>query len=198
VKLARAMEHKLSKNRENMTTIDKYPFGAYTSMVTQEQSPLQEMRRGPKWQVSRMAMFLLQMVMNLTKSYTPSTDVENRFGSGLGTAPRLALLMHHEESIKEAWEKQLCRKRSFFARALKEGESLKVITGGVVTSNPDEEWRDHLLADTRDKCRELIQESAEHYTKQGLVSKVDNSKTYENMISHQSWEAGLIYAVHVG
>ena len=197
MKLARAMENKLSKNRENMETIDGYPFGPFTDMVTEEQSPLHELRQGPKWAVSRMAMFLLQMVMNLTTSYMPNPDLEYKFGSGLHTAPRLALLMHHEESIQGAWQKKLCRKRSFFARALREGESLKVITGGVVTSDPDNEWRVHLLEDTREKCRQLIQDNATHYTEQGLVSKVDNAKANENMMSRQSWEAGLIYAVLV-
>ena len=107
-----------------------------------------------------MAMFLLQMVMKLTKSYTPNADLEHRFGSGLHTAGRIALLMHHEESIQDPWRKQLCRKRNFFVRALKEGESLKVITGGVVTSDPDNEWRVILLEDTREKCRQLIQDNA--------------------------------------
>jgi hypothetical protein len=198
VKLARAMENKLSKNRENMETIGSYPFGAFTAMVTEEQSPLHELRQGPKWAVSRMAMFLLQMVMNLTTSYMPNPDLEYKFGSGLHTAPRLALLMHHEESIQGVWKKQLCRKRSFFARALKEGESLKVISGGVVISDPDNQWREHLLDDTREKCKQLIQDNAEHYTEQGHISKIDNTKAFENMMSHQGWEAGSIYAVLLG
>jgi hypothetical protein len=198
VKLARAMENKLSKNRQNMETIGSYPFGAFTGMVTEKDSPLHALRQGQKWEVARMAMFLFQMVMNLTSSYTPNPNLEYKFGSGLHTAPRLALLMHHEESIEGAWKKQLCRKRSFFARALKEGESLKVITGGVVTSDPDNEWRVLKLEDTREKCKHLIQDNATHYTEQGLVSKIDNTKAYENMMSHQSWEAGSIYAVLVG
>ncbi len=190
VKLARAMENKLSKNRENMETIGSYPFGPFTAMVTEEQSPLHQLRKGSKWAVSRMAMFLLQMVMNLTTSFIPNPDLEYKFGSGLHTAPRLALLMHHEESIQGVWKKQLCRKRSFFARALKEGESLKVISGGVVISDPDNQWREHLLDDTREKCKQLIQDNAEHYTEQGHISKIDNTKAFENMMSHQGWEAG--------
>ncbi len=83
MKLARAMEHKLSKNRENMAIIENCPFGPFTDMVTEERSPLHLLRTGPKWQVCRMAMFLLQMVMNLTKSYTPNPKLEYRFGSEL-------------------------------------------------------------------------------------------------------------------
>jgi hypothetical protein len=198
VKLARAMRFKISKNEENMATIDNFPFGAYCDVVSEDASPLHELRQGPKWIVCRMAMFLLQMVMNLTKSYVPNADLEFKFGAGLQTAPRMALLMHHEESIEGVWKKQLCRGRQFFARALKEGENLKVFTGGVMTSNPEGEWREHMLEDTREKCKQLIQDNAEHYTATGMIAKVDNTKAYENMMSHQSWEAGLIYAVHVG
>ena len=78
------------------------------------------------------------------------------FGSGLQTAPRMALLIHHETAIQDQWEKQLCRKRNFFARALKEGESLKVISEGVITQDPDNEWKVHLEQDTREKCKLVI------------------------------------------
>ena len=197
-KLARAMKFQLSKNEENMASKSNLPFGAFTDKVDEADSPLHELRQGPKWQVCRMAMFLLQMVMNLSKSYSPNPELIRKFGSGLQTAPRMALLIHHEETIQDQWKKQLCRKRNFFARALKEGESLKVISEGVITQDPDNEWKEHLQADTREKCKRLIQEHAEHYTEQGMVSKVDNTKLYENMVTHQSWEAGVIYAVYAG
>jgi hypothetical protein len=83
LKLARAMEFKISKNKGNMAMIGNFPFGEFTKLVAKEDSPLHELRQGPKWQVCRMAMFLLQMVMNLTKSYTPNPKLEYRFGSEL-------------------------------------------------------------------------------------------------------------------
>ncbi len=192
------MEFKESKHRENLNLIGKYPFGPFGDMVSKESSPLAALRNGPRWQVCRMAMFFMQMVLNLVKSYTPSEEVERRFGLGFQTAPRIALLLHYEESIEGKWKERLCRKRNFFGRALKEGESLKVFKGGKVMSDPDNEWMDHMKDDHRLKIRGLIEQNAEHYLEQDIVSKVDNSKSYENMISHQSWEAGLIYAVHVG
>ena len=197
-KLARAIRFHMSKNEENMARIGDFPFGAFTELVPEADSPLHKLRQGPKWQMCRMAMFLLQMVMNLAKSYSPNPGLIRHFGSGLRTAPRMALLIHHETIIQDQWERQLCRKKNFFARALKEGESLKVISEGVITQDPDNEWKVHLEEDTREKCKLLIQEHAEHYTEKGMVSKVDNAKNYENMVTHQSWEAGVIYAVYAG
>jgi hypothetical protein len=197
VKLARAMKFKSSKNEENMPLIGNFPFGPFADMVAKEFSPLHELRQGPQWQVCRMAMFLIQMVLNLTKSYTPSAKLEHRFGSGHQTAPRIALLLHHEETIEGTWKTQLCRKKNFYARALKEGETLKAIVGNDVTSDPDNQWRVELLEDTREKLRQSIQDNAERHVATGMVSKVDNTKAYENMMSNQSWEAGLIYAVHL-
>jgi hypothetical protein len=197
-KLARAIDNKATKNEGNMSFIGAWPFGAHTEIVNEKDSPLHELRQAPTWQVCRMAMFLLQMVMNLAKTYTPSPGLEYRFGSGLRTAPRIALLMLHEVSVHDAWKKQLCRKRNFWLRALYEGESLKAFMGGEVISDPDQEWKVHLHEDTREKCRQLIEAHAEHYIKEGRISKVDNTKAYENMMSHASWEAGLIYALHAG
>jgi hypothetical protein len=198
VKLARAMKFHMSKHDENIAFIGDFPFGDFTKVVAEAQSPLHQLRQGPKWKVARMAMFLLQMVMNLVKSYSADPQLIRRFGSGLQTAPRMALLIHHETTIQGQWQKQLCRPRNFFARACKEGETLKVFSEGLVVHDPDNEWKEHLEIDTREKCKRLIEENAEHYTNKGLVSKVDNTKKYENMVTHGSWEAGIIYTVYVG
>ena len=90
------------------------------------ESRLEHFRRGPRRNLARALLFLLQVVIRIVTHFRPGPQVIAQYGLGVSTPPRLAILLLLEGLMNEAtWESLTSQRRQLFLRALKEGESTK-------------------------------------------------------------------------
>lgn len=132
------------------------------------------LKQAEKYLVCRYCTFLLQSLMLLLRNFQPPKLVENKFGSGVGTSARVALLvLQTTKMTPESMQNMRSIKRFLYARMLREGESRT-----DVESTLKEEWeaeRESLLAQRIQKWL------SDHLAPAILEGKFPKSNVRENM-----------------
>ena len=177
-KLARTIDYRRrqqdSRWQEEITVC---PWVSTSEMHMEEWSPLTKFRNGRTWELCRIAMFVLQMLLHLVQMYTVSPDRQEYWGEGQKTAPRYALLFHHETNIEGNWKTKLGTKRNLFMRAVKEGADLKVFSHDDTKDGPPEQWKTDALIECRDAVQLHMAESGVDWVLNGFLPALDLSVT---------------------
>ena len=123
-RLARAIRHRNLQQVARLAALTGPPVGEWS--MGRSESRLEHFRRGPRRNLARALLFLLQVVIRIVTHFRPGPQVIAQYGLGVSTPPRLAILLLLEGLMNEAtWESLTSQRRQLFLRALKEGESTK-------------------------------------------------------------------------
>ena len=93
-----------------------------------------------------MLAFLLQGLISVARVFEPPSKIIERYGAGVWTAPRVALLMHHTEIMpQESADRMNCVGRSLFGRALTEYEQSKLTSNAEGPEDAGSQAQEALL-----------------------------------------------------
>ena len=198
-KLARTIDFRRKQQDSRWQEgINVCPWISTSLMNIEEWSPLTKFRNGQIWELCRIAMFVLQMLLNLVQMYTVSPDLQEYWGEGQKTAPRYALLFHHETNIEGNWKTKLGTKRNFFMRAVREGADLKVFSHDDTKDGPPEQWKTDALISCRDAVQLKMAESGVDWVLTGFLPALDLSvKPLHEAYGTTAWQVVFKMRVNV-
>ena len=177
-KLARTIDHRRRQHDSRWEgEIAGCPWVSASVMHLEDWSPLTKFRNGQPWELCRIAMFVLQMLLHLVQMYTVSPDQQKLWGEGRKTAPRYAFLFHHEVNVQGKWKTKLGLKRNLFMRAIKEGAELKVFSRGDSDDLLCEQWKTDALTACRDAVQFHMEVHGLDWVLSGLLPALDLTVT---------------------
>lgn len=125
--LARAAAHRTEYQWNNLQGLLENPFNDIEP-VSRWNSPLEKHRGNNMKHMARLTLFCLQVIIRLVSHWVVGEHIEQEYGSGRATAPRMALLILREDMINDAtWLRLTNMRRALFKRAMREGEDTKAL-----------------------------------------------------------------------
>ena len=149
-KLARSMEHHAAQAALGYVNIGQNSMVMPNLVATSSTCPSLWYSRS-KQKFFAVLSFLLQGLLAICRSFTPSRRVTHLYGLGQSTTPRLALLMHHEEWLgPETFQRYDQVGRQLFGRALRD---LEQSTSAAEVAGADVSLRE---AEAESACQEFV------------------------------------------
>ena len=99
-RLARAIRHRNLQQVARLAALTGPPVGDWS--MGRGESRLEHFRRGPRRNLARALLFLLQVVIRIVTHFRPGPQVIAQYGLGVSTPPRLAILLLLEGLMNEA------------------------------------------------------------------------------------------------
>ena len=151
--LLRAVKDKMDKQQSFFRTLHEDPEKDLWKIPIEEYPSEGFLRYAPKFAVSRYANFLLQSCMLIVRSFVTPQELARRYGEGLKSSARMALLMMRSFTMESMAARNLQNvTRHLYARALKESESAVFVQEKV-----GKEWSDDRIQNLRERLDEFLQ-----------------------------------------
>ena len=151
--MLRAVKHNMEKQQSSFKTLHEDPEKSLNKIPIHEYPSQAFLQQAPKFMIARYANFLLQSCMLIVRYFVTPKDVLQRFGEGLGSSARMALLMMRSFSMGGNAAKNLQSvTRHLYARCLKDSE-----TATMVQDKVGKEWSTDRQQNLRDRLDEFLQ-----------------------------------------
>ena len=170
---------------------------AGTAAIPEWESPLYDFRRrANKLRMSRLLLFFFQTVLEILRFWSCPPDQERQWGLGEGTVSRTAMLMHHTVTITHIhWRRMVSLERRLYARAFREGESLRLQQSAAGPAESDD-WRADLENEVRFTLATAWPELEDDLMTWLPPVNPDSEKAHEQW-PHEIWKAVCCLTVAV-